>query len=200
VREYGPVEQDLLLGIACSSILHGLEHGRPAVPDAEGLPDALRAERASFVTLNTAGQQLRGCIGTLEACRPLAEDVSRNAWAAAFRDPRFPPLQESELAGLDIHISVLSEAEPVTFGSEQDLLGRIRPGVDGLILEERSARGTFLPSVWESLPEPEQFLAHLKLKAGLPADYWSDEIRIWRYSTQSFGAASDVIRARLQLT
>ena len=143
-----------------------------------------------------AGQQLRGCIGTLEACRPLAEDVSRNAWAAAFRDPRFPPLQESELAGLDIHISVLSEAEPVTFGSEQDLLGRIRPGVDGLILEERSARGTFLPSVWESLPEPEQFLAHLKLKAGLPADYWSASVRMWRYTTQSFGASVASIRGR----
>ena len=199
-RDYPHDEQDILLELACRSIIHGLEHGRPPKVSLDTLPSSLVAERASFVTLNTDGGQLRGCIGSLEAYRPLAEDVSHNAWAAAFRDPRFPPLEKDELAGLDIHVSVLGEAEPLEFGSEQELLGLLRPGVDGLILEDNAARGTFLPSVWESLPDPAQFLAHLRLKAGLPADYWSDSLRVWRYTTQSFGGASSVIRKRLMVT
>ena len=199
-REYSPAEQNSLLGIACKSIRHGLEHGRPARVSLDTLPESLLAERASFVTLNTIGGQLRGCIGSLEACRPLAEDVSHNAWAAAFRDPRFSPLSEEEYPGLDIHVSVLSEAEPLAFSSEQELLDLIRPGIDGLVLEDSTARGTFLPSVWESLPEPAQFLAHLKLKAGLPADYWTDSLRVWRYTTQSFGGAALEISGKVGAT
>jgi AmmeMemoRadiSam system protein A len=195
-QEYTHEEQDILLGIACNAIRHGLAHGRPAGVQLDELPASLAADRASFVTLHSPGDRLRGCIGSLEAYRPLAEDVNQNAWAAAFRDPRFPPLQEEELAGLDIHVSVLSESQALHFGSEQELLGLIRPGVDGLILQEQTARGTFLPSVWESLPEPAQFLAHLKLKAGLPADYWSESVRMWRYTTQSFGASAASIRDR----
>jgi AmmeMemoRadiSam system protein A len=199
-QDYPRIEQDTLLDIACTSIIHGLEHGRPFRVSLDALPPSLAAERASFVTLNTTGGQLRGCIGSLEAYRPLAEDVSQNAWAAAFRDPRFPPLHKDELAGLDIHVSVLGESEPLKFDSEQELLGQIRPGIDGLILQDDAARGTFLPSVWESLPDPAQFLAHLKMKAGLPADYWSDSLRVWRYTTQSFGSASSTIRERLSVT
>ena len=199
-QDYPHTEQDTLLDVACRSIIHGLEHGQPLKISLATLPPSLAAERASFVTLNTTGSQLRGCIGSLKAYRPLAEDVSQNAWAAAFRDPRFPPLQKAELAGLDIHVSVLGEAKPLTFNSEQELLGLLRPGVDGLILEDNAARGTFLPSVWDSLPEPVQFLAHLKQKAGLPADYWSDSLRVWRYTTQSFGSSSSVIRERLTAT
>jgi AmmeMemoRadiSam system protein A len=198
-QDYPRVEQDTLLDIACTSIIHGLDHGKPFRISLDTLPPSLAAARASFVTINTTGGQLRGCIGSLEAYRPLAEDVSQNAWAAAFRDPRFPPLQREELDGLDIHISVLSEAEPLAFDSERQLLGYVRPGVDGLILEDNAARGTFLPSVWDSLPDPAQFLAHLKLKAGLPADYWSDSLRVWRYTTQSFGSASSTIRERLSV-
>lgn len=199
-QEYARDEQGILLGIACNAIVHGLAHGRPPGVRLDALPASLASERASFVTLNSTGERLRGCIGSLEAYRPLAEDVSQNAWAAAFRDPRFPPLQEEELDGLDIHVSVLSESQPLVFQSEQDLLGLVRPGVDGLILQEQSARGTFLPSVWESLPEPAQFLAHLKLKAGLPADYWSESVRMWRYTTQSFGASAASIRERQAIT
>ncbi len=199
-QDYPRTEQDTLLDLACISIIHGIEHGQPFRVSLDTLPPSLAAKRASFVTLNTTGGQLRGCIGSLQAYRPLAEDVSQNAWAAAFRDPRFPPLQRQELDALDIHVSVLSEAEPVAFDSEQELLDCLRPGVDGLILEDNAARGTFLPSVWDSLPDPAQFLTHLKLKAGLPADYWSDSLRVLRYTTQSFGSASSAIRERLSVT
>jgi AmmeMemoRadiSam system protein A len=199
-QEYTHNERAILLGIACNAIMHGLAHGHPAGVHLDELPASLAADRASFVTLNSPGGRLRGCIGSLEAYRPLAEDVSQNAWAAAFRDPRFPPLQEEELNDLDIHVSVLSESQALVFGSEQELLGLIRPGVDGLILQEQTARGTFLPSVWESLPEPTKFLAHLKLKAGLPADYWSGSVRIWRYTTQSFGASAASILDRQATT
>lgn len=199
-EDYTPAEQDKLLGIACGSIRCGLEHGRPAPVSLDGLPASLAAELASFVTLNTSAGQLRGCIGSLEAYRPLAEDVSHNAWAAAFRDPRFSPLQEHEFPGLDIHVSVLGSPEPVEFSSEQELLSVIRPGVDGLILEDSAARGTFLPSVWESLPDPAMFLAHLKLKADLPVDHWSDRLRIWRYTTQSFGKAVREIHGEMAAT
>ena len=122
----------------------------------------------------------------LEACRPLVEDVAENACAAAFDDPRFEPLSKEEFDELDIHISVLSPPEEMTFVSEKDLLERVRPGVDGLILQEGGRRGTFLPSVWEELPDKELFLMHLKMKAGLPNTYWSDSLRVFRYTAEYF--------------
>jgi AmmeMemoRadiSam system protein A len=149
------------------------------------IPDTLMEKRATFVTL-TIGGRLRGCIGMLEACRPLAEDVAANACAAAFEDPRFPPLTKKEFEKLEIHISVLSPPEELAFSSEADVLNQIRPGIDGLILQEGFRRGTFLPSVWEELPTKELFWAHLKLKAGLPANYWSKTLRVFRYTTEYF--------------
>ncbi|MCF7988118.1 MAG: AmmeMemoRadiSam system protein A [Methylovulum sp.] len=174
--------QNQLLDIARASIQHGLTTGKPISIKVTDYPEALTALRASFVTLQKH-QQLRGCIGMLEAMRPLVTDVAENAFAAAFNDPRFPALRASELGELEIQISILSPAEPITFHSEHDLLSQLKPGVDGLILQEGHQRGTFLPSVWESLPEPEQFLRHLKHKAGLPFDYWSDSLRVYRYQT-----------------
>lgn len=171
--------------VARESIEHGLKTGRPAAVDTARYPPPLRKHGASFVTLQMHGE-LRGCIGNLAATRPLVEDVASNAFAAAFRDPRFPPLQENELADLDIHISLLTPAAALQFTSEEDLLSQLRPGIDGLILEEGALRGTFLPSVWESLPERRDFLRHLKAKAGLPAGYWSPSIKVSRYSTESF--------------
>jgi len=173
-----------LLALARASIEKGLQGGF-LNPDLDELSDPLREDRASFVTLKTDGR-LRGCIGSLEAHQPLALDVIDNAYAAAFRDPRFQPLAPEELDGLHIHISVLGRPEPLEFDSEQDLIARLRPGIDGLILREGTRRGTFLPSVWESLPEPAEFLRQLKRKAGLPADYWSDRVQVWRYTTESF--------------
>jgi len=181
----GEEERILLHKVARASIEHGIETGRPLTVDIARYPHPLREPRATFVTLNEHGR-LRGCIGSLEAVRPLVEDVAHNAYAAAFSDPRFPSLQARELADLDVHISVLSPAAPMSFTSEEDLIRQLRPGVDGLILEDGYHRGTFLPAVWESLPDAHDFLQHLKLKAGLPADYWSDSIRLSRYVTETF--------------
>jgi len=176
----------ILLQTAADSIRYGLHHGQALAVQATDYPAELQAVRATFVTL-THLHHLRGCIGMLEARRPLVEDVAENAFAAAFRDPRFPPLEESELWGLDVHISILTPAEAMSFTSEEDLVAQLRPGVDGLILHEHGRRGTYLPSVWESLPKPRDFLDHLKQKAGLPTDYWSDTLSVERYTTESFG-------------
>jgi len=172
--------QQQLLALAKSSIVHGLQTGKPLKINLADFPAELLETRATFVTLQKQ-HQLRGCIGMLQAVRPLAEDIAENAFSAAFKDPRFPPLQADELDGLEIHLSILTPAEPIVFTSEQDLLDKLQPDIDGLILEEGYRRGTFLPAVWESLPEPRQFLRHLKQKAGLPANYWSDTVRVSRY-------------------
>lgn len=177
--------QKLLLKIARDAIFQKLERRKRAVLNVDEFPPELAESRASFVTL-TLGGRLRGCIGMLEACRPLAEDVAENACAAAFYDPRFPPLSAREFKELNIHISVLSSPEEMRFSSEADLLSQIRPGVDGLILEEGACRGTFLPSVWDELPGKAEFLEHLRLKAGLPLGYWSDTLRVFRYTAEYF--------------
>jgi uncharacterized protein len=174
-------QQQCLLETARAAIIHGLDKDAPMPVRAADYEDALRALRATFVTLNNR-QGLRGCIGTLRAYQPLIEDVAYHAYAAAFEDPRFPPLRREELVDLRVHISVLSESEAMTFQSEADLIRQLRPGVDGLILSEGARRGTFLPSVWESLPIPADFLRHLKNKAGLAADYWSSDLRVERYT------------------
>lgn len=178
-----PEDQQALLDIARNSLISGIQYRRPASANLDSLSPALRAPRATFVTLEKHGS-LRGCIGSLHAVRPLAQDVAHNAFAAGFQDPRFPPLSAAELPALDIHISILSPLEPMQFESEKDFLRQLRPGIDGILLAEGPHQGTFLPSVWEQLPDPEQFLAHLKLKAGLPPTYWSDTIRAWRYTTE----------------
>ena len=180
-------ERSSLLALARRSIEHGLERGQALQISSADFPTALQDERACFVTLNRAGA-LRGCIGQLEAVQPLVSDVVENAYAAAFRDPRFPPLGSNELRDLELHISVLTPAVPIEFASEEELIRQLRPGLDGLILEEGSLRGTFLPSVWEALGEPQAFLEHLKIKAGLPANYWSGRIKVYRYETESFSA------------
>lgn len=176
-------DQLRLLNLARASIEHGMRADVPLQPDLSAYPSQLLEQRATFVTLNRKGL-LRGCIGRLIATRPLVQDIAENAFCAAFKDPRFPPLQASELADLEIHLSILTPAEPMSFASEQDLLAQLQPGVDGLILEDGRFHGTFLPSVWEQLPTPKQFLRNLKQKAGLPADYWSDNIRVYRYRTE----------------
>jgi AmmeMemoRadiSam system protein A len=178
-----------LLELAKNSIQHGLQTGRPLKINLGDFPAELTEQRATFVTLEII-QQLRGCIGMLEAVRPLAEDIAENAFSAAFSDPRFPPLEAKEFEALEIHLSLLTAAEPISFDTEQHLLAQLQPGIDGLILEEGHRRGTFLPSVWESLPEPEQFLRYLKQKAGLPPSYWSEKIRIYRYQAEIIGQES----------
>lgn len=172
-----------LLQLAGESIKKGL-CGETLSVRATDYPEPLRVLRATFVTLHVDAM-LRGCIGTLEARQTLVQDVAYNAYSAAFRDPRFSTLTWPEYERLDIHISILSPPEPVEFASEEELLAQLRPRVDGLIIEEDYHRGTFLPSVWEQLPEPHEFLRQLKRKAGLPPDYWSSRIRVQRYVTES---------------
>jgi AmmeMemoRadiSam system protein A len=179
-------DRQSLLEIAATSIRNGLETGQPLAVNVTEFSEALQHQGASFVTLNI-NDELRGCIGSLEAHRPLVQDVADNAFAAAFRDPRFAPLTSAEYPQLEYHISILTPAEPMTFTSEADLIRQLRPGVDGLILSDRGRRGTFLPSVWEGLKEPHDFFRHLKMKAGLPPDHWSDTLQIERYTVEEFG-------------
>jgi AmmeMemoRadiSam system protein A len=148
-------------------------------------PEWLQAPGAVFVTLTRHGE-LRGCIGSLEAHRSLEEDVVENARMAAFGDPRFAPLTRDELDDTRVEVSVLSAPEPIAFTDEADALAKLRPGVDGVILEYGHHRATFLPQVWHQLPTPREFMAHLKRKAGLPADFWDEGVRLYRYSVEKY--------------
>ena len=171
----------LLTALARAAIAREFAEPGAALPH----PDWLEAPGAVFVTLTEAGQ-LRGCIGSLEAHRPLGEDLEHNARAAAFGDPRFPPLKHAELPRVRVEVSVLTPATPMACSDEADALRQLRPGVDGVILEHGWHRATFLPQVWEQLPEPRVFLAHLKQKAGLAADFWADDLRLSRYGVEKF--------------
>lgn len=183
--EISATDRSTLVRIARESIAHGLAHSRSLPVEPRKFNGPLQRVRASFVTLLQHGI-LRGCIGHLEATHALVADVAENAYSAAFTDPRFPPVSRSELDTLDMHISVLGPPEALPFESEADLIRQLRPGKDGLILTEGRLRGTFLPTVWESLPEPSDFLRELKLKAGLSGAYWSDTLTVHRYTTESF--------------
>lgn len=172
-----------LLTVARDSVRFGVLTGRAMDVDARRYSPALAAEGAAFVTLYRAGE-LRGCIGSLEARRPLIVDVALNAFAAASSDPRFPPVDGSEVGRLTVSVSVLGPAEALAFGDEADLLSQLRPGTDGVILQDGIHRGTFLPSVWGSLSDRRLFLEQLKRKAGLNPGYWSSTLRAYRYTVQ----------------
>ena len=178
-------EREILRQVARDSILQGVEEGVPLRVPLESFPASLRAEGAAFVTLHKEGR-LRGCIGSYLARRPLVEDVAQNAFAAAFRDPRFPPVSLEESGTLDLHISLLSAPESLPVGSREALLQALRPGIDGLLLEDPPHRATFLPQVWRSLPVPEEFLEELLLKSGLPRRHWSATLRFQRYEAEEF--------------
>ncbi len=178
-----PEQVERLLSLAAKSIEQGIG-GRRLQLDLSTYTGDLVENGASFVTLKINGV-LRGCVGTLDAHQPLVVDVAENAYAAAFRDTRFQPLTSQESLQLDIHISLLTPSEPMQFDSEQDLLNQLRPYEDGLIFSSGHYRATFLPTVWESLPEPQEFLRQLKHKAGLAPEYWSDDIKVRRYSALS---------------
>ena len=167
----------LLLAIARAAI--GESFGE--CPDIERDADWLQNRAASFVTLKLRNA-LRGCIGTLEAYRPLVLDVQENARAAAFRDPRFSPLNGHEFTNIDIEVSLLSEPQALDFVDETDALASLRPNIDGVIFHYHQHRSTFLPQVWEQLPDPFEFMAHLKQKAGLPANFWAPEVTLERYT------------------
>lgn len=173
----GPV----LIALARMSI----EQADEAAERAEWEHGWLRTPGASFVTLRLEGD-LRGCIGSIDARRALGEDVARNARAAAYRDPRFPPVSAGELPRLRVEVSVLSPREPLPAVSESEALERLRPGIDGIAIEYGGASATFLPQVWESLPSPAEFLEALRHKAGLPAGFWHPDLRLSRYTVEKF--------------
>lgn len=183
---FTPAQRKQLLTLARQSIQYGLQNGRPCSPHKKEFDPQLQKNAASFVTLNK-NNQLRGCIGTLEARQPLIDDIAQNAFSAAFRDPRFPSLTSNEFDLLDIHISVLSPPEPMNIHSETDLLARVTPGKDGLIFESDNHRGTFLPSVWTQLPVAVDFIRQLKIKAGLAPEGWPQDMQVSRYYTEEFG-------------
>ncbi len=184
-RPFTDAERAELLQIAHSSVEQGLQTGHPAHVSLENLSERLREQRASFVTLEHNGE-LRGCVGTLEPFRPLAVDVAENAFASAFRDPRFPALQAPELESLDMQVSVLGAPSRIAFASEADLAARLQPGIDGLTVQLGSRQATFLPSVWAMLPEPQRFLQALKQKAGITPYEDLSALIAWRYVTESF--------------
>jgi len=179
------IHRQQLIQLAKDSISYGLEQFKPIPVDLDLLPTELVNYQATFVTLELH-EQLRGCIGVLEAYRSLAVDIAENSYAAAFADPRFQPVSHDEIEQLSIHISILSEPEPLPIHSESELITLLQTGVDGLILKDARHQATFLPSVWQSLTQPSEFVRQLKLKAGFPIDYWSDDIRAFRYDTESF--------------
>lgn len=186
-----PEVKTRLLKAARQSIAFGLIHAQPPSPDLKEALVELSRPGASFVTLKIK-RELRGCVGRLEATRPLLEDVMENAFAAAFSDSRFSKLSPREFSQIHISISVLSVPEPIRCSSEKDLLKKIQPGKDGLILKDKFHRATFLPSVWETLDTAESFLEQLKRKAGLPGNYWAKTIRILRYRTIEFSETDAV--------
>jgi len=157
------------------------------VVEAADINDAdwLQEVAATFVTLTMHGQ-LRGCIGSLHARRSLVEDVQANAVAAAFRDPRFSPLGREEFGDVNIEVSVLSPLEPIHARNENIALSKISRDTDGIVFKYGAHQATFLPQVWEQLPDPGEFMAHLKQKAGLPADFWHPEVLLYKYQVSKY--------------
>ena len=179
-------EQEILLKIAREA----LENSAKGLPlpqiNPSGLPPALREPGASFVTL-TIRERLRGCIGTLEAYQPLGLDVQEHAVAAALQDPRFPAVRPEECPQIQIEVSVLTPKVPLDYQNGEDLLEIIQPGVDGVVLQDGFRKATFLPQVWEKLPDPSAFLSHLCRKMGTPADLWQKKpLKVYIYQVQEF--------------
>ena len=175
------VHGETLLGLAARSIQFGLENAKPLPVSPDDYPPEVGELGASFVTLKRDGK-LRGCIGSSEAYRPLVADVSENGFRAAFKDPRFPALKPGEIDGIQLSISLLSPKVPMSFTDEADFLLSLRPNLDGLIIEDGARRALVLPSVWTQLPETRIFVEHLKAKAGMPKDHWSDDFKAWRFT------------------
>jgi AmmeMemoRadiSam system protein A len=182
-----PGARQAVLRTAATSIAAQLRLVEATPPEPGDLRGALGEQRASFVTLTIEGE-LRGCCGTLEPARPLLLDVWSNARASAFRDPRFPPLTVREWRCSSMEVSLLTPCEPMAVASEQHLLRELVPVRDGLVLEWRGMRATFLPKVWEHVAGPRDFLRRLKEKAGLHADFWAADVQIWRYETEIIAA------------
>lgn len=185
-----PAEQDSLLSLSrntLKTVLAG-EHAEP--PALETLPESLRQKGCAFVTLHVANTgALRGCTGSLKAYRPLALDVAANSIAAATTDPRFPAVTLAELPNITIEISVLSPQALLRVANEADLIQQLKPGKDGLTIDDGARRATFLPMVWAQIPEPINFVRHLKAKAGMGPDEWPKNLKCYHYQADCFAEA-----------
>jgi AmmeMemoRadiSam system protein A len=179
-------EQTQLLSLARQAIIDYVTWNKVSRPNMDALDPRLREHGATFVTL-TIGEELRGCIGGLESRKSLAEDVIEHAVAAAVNDYRFPPLSIEELAQVKIEISRLTNPEPLAYSTPEDLLKKLRPGVDGVIMQYGMRRATFLPQVWEKIKDPGEFLDHLCFKMGAPPDLWRQKrVEIYIYQVEEF--------------
>ena len=189
-RQFSEEQGQVLVQLARQTLMH--EMGKSIPPDkSESIKKHLQDQSynshcGTFVTLKI-DDQLRGCIGNLTANEPLSEGVRRNAINAAFHDPRFPPLTERELEKVDIEVSILTEPQPLEYVDGEDLISKLRVNVDGVIIRKGHASATFLPQVWEQLPDPEDFLEHLCLKAGLSSNDWrNSKLDVLTYQVQYF--------------
>ena len=182
-------EQQTLLRLAREAMEHGVKNEKLPPLDDTLLTPRLRDQGATFVTLTIRGQ-LRGCIGALEPFQPLAQDVREHAVAAALEDPRFPPVGERELGAIDIEVSRLTRPLPLQYQDASDLLAKLRPHVDGVILRDMFRRATFLPQVWEKIPDPAEFLNNLCYKLGASPDLWRRKhLEVLIYQVEEFREA-----------
>lgn len=181
-----PTEKMYLLKLARQALQRGVA-GEPLPPlDEQALTPRLRAPGASFVTLTRHGM-LRGCIGALEPYQSLAEDVREHAVAAALQDYRFPPVRPEEVDDLVIEISRLSIPKPLEYSTPEDLVNKLRPGVDGVVLRDGMRRATFLPQVWKTIPDPAEFLDHLCMKMGASPNLWRrQKLEVLVYQVEEF--------------
>jgi AmmeMemoRadiSam system protein A len=179
-------EKQILLQLARQALEHGVRGTKLPPLDWSSLPERLHAPGATFVTL-TIGGALRGCVGALEPYQPLAEDVREHAIAAALEDYRFPPVRPEELDRIRIEVSVLTRPQPLDYESPDELLSRLRPHVDGVILQDGLRRATFLPQVWEKIPDPADFLDNLCYKMGVAPDLWRRKhLDVFTYQVEEF--------------
>ena len=188
MSDFTPHQGQQLVKLARRTIAEelGQSLSENSTPAGELKDEIFQSHRASFVTLTLEGQ-LRGCIGSLLAAEPVTTNISKNAIHAAFNDPRFGPLSVDEFREISIDISILSNPTKLTYHDADDLLTKLRPGIDGVILSKDTASVTFLPQVWEQLPQPEKFLGHLCLKAGLSSQAWrAGDLEIQIYQVQYF--------------
>ncbi len=179
-------EGAFLIDVARKTIENELFNKNQGILPDHDLHEKFLKKRGTFVTLTRNGN-LRGCIGHIVPHEPLIESIKNNAVAAAFRDPRFPPLQRDEWKDVDIEVSVLTDPQPLSYSDAEDLLQKLRPGIDGVIIQKGYHSATFLPQVWKQLPDKETFLNHLCMKAGLPADAWKNgDLAVLTYQVQAF--------------
>jgi AmmeMemoRadiSam system protein A len=178
-------DAEILLDIAELTVATALFGGRPTLPPLEHLPRSLQARVGAFVTLTVAGE-LNGCIGNVEGIEPIGYAVARLALSAAFGDPRLPALRPVDYPQLTIELSLLSGLSVIAAGSRGDLLRALRPHEDGVVVTAGPRQGLFLPSVWEQLPSPDDFLDHLWIKAGLTPRTWPTDLRAFRFTAERY--------------